>query len=91
MPDPGEADPLVCSARGCRREAAWSLRWNNPRLHRPERRKTWLACPDHRDALAEFLSLRGFLRETVLSADVGTRPADAAGTGAPTPGPGAGR
>jgi hypothetical protein len=77
VPHPGEADRLICSARGCRREAAWSLRWNNPRLHRPERRKTWLACPDHRDRLADFLSLRGFLRETVPAAG----PAD--GTNSP--------
>jgi hypothetical protein len=55
----------VCSARGCREAAAWALRWNNPRLHTPDRRKTWLACPDHREHLASFLELRGFLRETV--------------------------
>jgi hypothetical protein len=56
---------LVCSARGCRRSGAWALRWNNPRLHSPERRKTWLACGDHRESLGEFLTVRGFLRETV--------------------------
>jgi hypothetical protein len=56
---------LVCSARGCRAAAAWGLRWNNPRLHPPERRKTWLACDAHRETLAGFLQLRGFLRETV--------------------------
>jgi len=39
------------------------LRWNNPRLHSPERRKTWLACDQHRDYLRDFLSARGFLRE----------------------------
>jgi hypothetical protein len=66
----GDAGGRVCSARGCRREAAWGLRWNNPRLHRPERRKTWLACPDHRGYLAEFLSLRGFLHETVPVGDL---------------------
>jgi hypothetical protein len=43
----------------------WGLRWNNPRLHPPERRKTWLACDAHRESLAGFLQLRGFLRETV--------------------------
>jgi hypothetical protein len=56
---------LSCSAKGCRREAHWGLRWNNPRLHTPERRKTWLACDEHRTTLGEFLSIRGFLRETV--------------------------
>jgi len=55
--------PLICSARGCRATATWALRWNNPRLHTPERRKTWLACPDHREHLSEFLSVRGFLKE----------------------------
>jgi hypothetical protein len=56
---------LVCSARGCRAAATWALRWNNPRLHPPERRKTWLACAEHQDSLGGFLQLRGFLRETV--------------------------
>ena len=56
---------LSCSAKGCRQPAHWGLRWNNPRLHTPERRKTWLACDEHRDTLGDFLSIRGFLRETV--------------------------
>jgi hypothetical protein len=55
----------VCSARGCRAPAAWQLRWNNPRLHTADRRKTWLACPEHRGTLGEFLTRRGFLREVV--------------------------
>jgi hypothetical protein len=64
----GEVVPdLVCSAKGCRSDATWALRWNNPKLHPPERRKTWLACDDHRESLGEFLSVRGFLRETVPS------------------------
>jgi hypothetical protein len=53
---------LTCSARGCQAEAAWSLLWNNPKLHTPERLKTWLACDVHRDTLGEFLRARGFLR-----------------------------
>jgi hypothetical protein len=56
-------DLLLCSAKGCGAPASWALRWNNPKLHPPERRKTWLACPDHRDSLSAFLSARGFLRE----------------------------
>ncbi|MGL4173325.1 MAG: hypothetical protein ACRCTR_04530 [Actinomycetota bacterium] len=56
---------LVCSARGCRALAQWELQWNNPRLHAPDRRKVWLACPDHRDSLSVFLTARGFLRETI--------------------------
>jgi hypothetical protein len=42
----------------------WALRWNNPKLHPPERRKTWLACDDHLSYLTNFLDARGFLRET---------------------------
>ena len=56
-------EALVCSARGCRAPALWALRWNNPRLHDSERRKTWLACTEHRDTLGDFLDVRGFLRE----------------------------
>ncbi|NLU77659.1 hypothetical protein HCA58_04455 [Micromonospora sp. HNM0581] len=57
------AETLPCSARGCRAPAQWALRWNNPRLHPPERRKTWLACAAHRASLGAFLDARGFLRE----------------------------
>lgn len=57
-------DPeVICSARGCRNPATVTLAWNNPRLHPPERRKIWLACSEHAESLAEFLRLRGFLRE----------------------------
>jgi hypothetical protein len=56
---------LVCSAKGCRATATWAHLWNNPRLHTPERRKVWLACDDHRVSLGEFLSVRGFLKDTV--------------------------
>jgi hypothetical protein len=57
-------DPVICSAKGCRNPAAWMLAWNNPKLHEPERRKTWLACAEHRETLSDFLAARGFLRET---------------------------
>ncbi len=53
----------VCSARGCSAAARHELRWNNPKLHTPERRKTWLACDEHRQSLADFLTARNFLRE----------------------------
>ena len=58
----GDDEPAVCSAKGCRADAAWVLVWNNPALHAPEREKTWVACDAHREHLAGFLSLRGFLR-----------------------------
>jgi len=57
-------DPLICSAKGCSAPAEFELRWNNPKLHTPERRKVWLACAAHRPTLGEFLGARGFLRET---------------------------
>ena len=60
----------TCSAKGCRAPAVWELRWNNPRLHTPDRRKSWLACPEHRESLGEFLGARGFLREV---AEIGER------------------
>jgi hypothetical protein len=53
---------LFCSAKGCRKPAAYALRWNNPKLHDADRRKTWMACPDHLTSLSEFLDARGFLR-----------------------------
>jgi hypothetical protein len=56
-------DELRCSAKGCRRPATYALYWNNPKLHATERRKTWLACDDHRESLAAFLDGRGFLRD----------------------------
>jgi hypothetical protein len=56
--------PLTCSAKDCRQLATVALKWNNPKIHTPERRKTWLACPDHERSLTEFLAARGFMRET---------------------------
>lgn len=52
-----------CSSRGCTHPAVWDVGWNNPKIHPPERRKHWLACPDHRESLSSFLGARGFLRE----------------------------
>ncbi|HSS67491.1 MAG TPA: hypothetical protein VLK34_02995 [Nocardioidaceae bacterium] len=60
----GSPEPLICSAKGCTAPATTALRWNNPKIHPPERRKTWLACDEHRESLAQFLSARSFLRET---------------------------
>jgi hypothetical protein len=57
------AEPLRCSARGCGRAAEFALRWNNPKIHPPERRKTWLACVEHRVTLTDFLAARGMFRE----------------------------
>lgn len=57
--------PAICSAKDCRAPAEWQLQWNNPKLHTPERRKTWLACADHRESLEHFLGARGFLKDTI--------------------------
>jgi hypothetical protein len=59
----------ICSAKGCRASGAWVLAWNNPKIHTPERRKTWLACDEHREQLSSFLGVRGFLKEVVAQED----------------------
>ncbi|HET6214860.1 MAG TPA: hypothetical protein VFE14_18475 [Micromonosporaceae bacterium] len=57
-------DPaLICSRKGCRQPARWVLSWNNPTLHDTARRKTWVACDEHRAMLGDFLDARGFLRD----------------------------
>jgi hypothetical protein len=70
-----EASRPRCSAKGCRAEAQWVLAWHNPRLHTPERRKTWLACNEHREHLTTFLAARGFLDQTLTIAEWRSGPA----------------
>ncbi|HWV26132.1 MAG TPA: acetone carboxylase [Aeromicrobium sp.] len=60
----GPAD-LICSSKGCTAPARHRVRWNNPKIHTPDRRKIWLACDDHEETLRVFLSARGFYRDTV--------------------------
>ena len=55
----------ICSARGCTSPALWALRWNNPKLHTPDRRKVWLAWEEHKATLSDFLAPRGFLKDAV--------------------------
>ena len=50
------SETATCSAKGCREPAVHELRWNNPKLHTPERRKVWLACEDHRESLSIVLA-----------------------------------
>lgn len=65
------SDPeVICSAKDCRAPAVWALRWNNPKLHTPERRKVWTACEEHRAGLSDFLGRRGFLKDVVPLADL---------------------
>lgn len=63
-------DEPICSAKGCGADAVWAIRWNNPRLHTPERRKVWLSCDGHVDELRDFLALRGFVKDVVAIADL---------------------
>jgi len=60
---------LICSARGCTAPATTDVRWNNAKIHPPERRKHWLACPEHTDSLRTYLSARGMFREVVPLGD----------------------
>jgi hypothetical protein len=60
-----------CSAKGCRQPAEIELEWRNPALHGATRVKYWLACGEHADHLADFLSRRGFL---LGRAPLGARP-----------------
>jgi len=66
--------PDLCSAKRCDRPATWALLWNNPKLHTPERRKTWLACTDHRESLSAFLTARAFLKDVVSHPAPGAAP-----------------
>lgn len=71
LPRDGATAPeaVRCSAKGCSADAVWALRWNNPALHTPERRKLWAACDEHREHLSQFLDVRGFLRDVVPLAE----------------------
>lgn len=51
---------IRCSAAGCDADAGFRVNWRNPRIHSAERVKVWLACPDHRATLHDYLATRGF-------------------------------
>jgi hypothetical protein len=64
--DPAGAEAgAICSRKACRAQASWQLLWNNPKIHSPERRKTWLACAEHRGWLEDYLHTRGLWKETL--------------------------
>ena len=71
------SDPVLCSGKGCQTDAVWALVWNNPKVHTPDRRKTWLACEEHRQPLADFLGARQFLLDVVAVADAPEDPGPA--------------
>ena len=49
-----------CSRAGCTDDARWGVHWRNPRIHGPERVKTWLACDEHVAYLRDYLASRDF-------------------------------
>lgn len=53
-------ESAMCSRAGCRADACWRIDWRNPRIHAAGRRKTWVACDEHRDYLEGFLTSRDF-------------------------------
>ncbi|WP_427871203.1 hypothetical protein [Leucobacter luti] len=56
----GPTHRFECSRAGCREAAVWAIEWRNPKIHAEDRRKTWLACAEHREVLEEFLAARSF-------------------------------
>lgn len=69
-PGPTGLPDRVCSARGCRAEATYALKWRNPAIHTADRVKIWLACEEHGGTLHEFLAGRGFPVEAVHVAEL---------------------
>jgi len=63
-------DEMTCSAKDCKATAVWGLRWNNPKIHTPERRKVWLACEEHKPTLTSFLDRRGFFKDAAKVEDL---------------------
>ncbi len=86
----GQPQDPICSGKACRQSARWVLVWNNPKLHTPDRRKTWLACDEHREHLSQFLGVRGFLKEVVPFTEWAPGE-EAAPAGGRSTGPGASR
>ncbi|GAA2247398.1 hypothetical protein GCM10010401_21450 [Rarobacter faecitabidus] len=62
-------EPQICNSKRCTEPAEFAVRWNNPKVHTPDRRKIWAACPGHVDHLQRFLELRGFWLDTVPLVD----------------------
>lgn len=58
----GGATPerYLCSRASCSKQAQHAIRWQNPRIHTGDRKKTWLACDEHLQYLRDFLESRSF-------------------------------
>ena len=50
----------VCSRTECNSQVAWFVLWNNPKLHSPDKIKTWGSCNEHLDYFISYLTIRGF-------------------------------
>jgi len=68
-----------CSRAGCRSDALWTVAWRNPRIHSPDRVKSWLACDEHREYLRDYLATRGFPVTVVPLGEVVDRVPDGTG------------
>lgn len=79
----GPAQTYECSRAGCRSAASHAILWRNPKIHTPDRRKTWLACDEHFDYLREFLGARSFPLEVVTVAELAHRAGDTVDEGHP--------
>ncbi|MEN2741089.1 hypothetical protein ABCS02_25175 [Microbacterium sp. X-17] len=66
-----------CSRAGCGAAARWRIDWRNPRIHDGDRRKTWVACDEHREELRAFLDARRFPLEVSPLTDAATAGAPA--------------
>lgn len=62
-----------CSRVSCTEAPSSAIAWRNPRIHPPERTKTWLACDTHTSFLRDFLAARDF-PVTVTPFDTTTGP-----------------
>ncbi len=71
---PDESADRRCSRAGCAADATHAVNWRNPKIHAPDRVKTWLACDEHVGYLRDFLEARSFpVSVEQLATDQGAR------------------
>ena len=62
----GQGPEVVkCSRKGCQEQVRFEVLWNNPKVHAPERLKSWAACEEHVQYLQDFLVARSFWKQTI--------------------------